>query len=322
MNLSAFQCIAAHTTSLFVCPKVAGTIAALDNLIGVVGVTPSKLNLYIVRVFGGDGTWAYSSSLVDAVNRCVNEGNADIISMSLGGPSFSQTESDAFANAAASNVLSIAAAGNEEEETPGSCGYPAGYTSVVSVAAIDESKTVASFSTQNIQVELSAPGVDVVSTIPDIAAPMIASLTSNDDAVYEVNAIDSGAGNIVDAEMVYCETAVATGRPKNRRTGDCANMGAWGKVCLIERGDVTFAEKIAFCDDNGGVGAIIFNNEPGGFYGTTAGAYVNGIPSVGVSDETGADLLDKIQTVLVSLEVVPTIVDPNVGAYDSYSGTR
>jgi len=49
---------------------------------------------------------------------------------------------------------------------------------------------------------------------------------------------------------------------------------------------------------------------------------VNGIPSVGVSDQTGADLLDKIQTVLVSLEVVQTIVDPNVGAYDSYSGTR
>ncbi|HSM26011.1 MAG TPA: S8 family serine peptidase, partial [Anaerolineaceae bacterium] len=63
---------------------VAGTIVAQNNNVGVVGVTPGAVSLYIVKVFGDDGTWTYSSTLADAANRCGNAG-ANIISMSLGG---------------------------------------------------------------------------------------------------------------------------------------------------------------------------------------------------------------------------------------------
>ena len=53
---------------------VAGTITAVNNSFGVVGVTPGTVNVYVVRVFGDDGVWAYSSDLVDASNRCAAAG--------------------------------------------------------------------------------------------------------------------------------------------------------------------------------------------------------------------------------------------------------
>ncbi|HZF79278.1 MAG TPA: S8 family serine peptidase, partial [Rubrivivax sp.] len=62
---------------------VAGTIAAINNSVGVVGVAPNRqLKLHIVKVFGADG-WAYSSTLTTAANKCGAAG-ANIISMSLG----------------------------------------------------------------------------------------------------------------------------------------------------------------------------------------------------------------------------------------------
>ncbi|MCU0521216.1 MAG: S8 family serine peptidase, partial [Anaerolineae bacterium] len=140
---------------------VAGTIAAANNTIGVVGVSPN-VSLYIVKVFGDDCAWAYSSTLVDATKRCAAAG-ADIISMSLGGTKASTTERRQFDTLYGQGVLSIAAAGNDGTTA---YNYPASYSSVVSVAAIDEAMVVADFSQQNNQVELAAPGVAVLSTLP------------------------------------------------------------------------------------------------------------------------------------------------------------
>ena len=49
---------------------VAGTIAAMNNSLGVVGVTPGTTSLYIVKVFGDNCAWTYASTLVDATDRC------------------------------------------------------------------------------------------------------------------------------------------------------------------------------------------------------------------------------------------------------------
>ncbi|MFC0252679.1 S8 family peptidase [Massilia consociata] len=142
---------------------VAGTIAAINNSnVGVVGVNANRrLKLHIIKVFGASG-WAYSSDLASAANKCRSAG-ANIINMSLGGAGSSTTESNAFATLANAGILSIAAAGNAGNS---SLSYPASYSSVMSVAAVDEFKARASFSQYNSQVEISGPGVSVYSTIP------------------------------------------------------------------------------------------------------------------------------------------------------------
>lgn len=148
---------------------VAGTIAAVGgNDQGVVGVQPNQsVPLQIVKVFGANG-WAYSSNLVGALNAC-KQGMSNrgftrmVINMSLGGSVPSKTEEQAFNQAYGQNVLSVAAAGNAGNTSKS---YPASYGSVVSVAAIDANKQLASFSQRNDQVELAAPGVSVLSTVP------------------------------------------------------------------------------------------------------------------------------------------------------------
>ena len=62
---------------------VAGTIAAQDNGLGVVGVAP-QVSLHVVRTFDSSGVFT-ASSLITAMNACADAGS-NIISMSLGGP--------------------------------------------------------------------------------------------------------------------------------------------------------------------------------------------------------------------------------------------
>ncbi|WP_417362309.1 S8 family serine peptidase [Gallaecimonas pentaromativorans] len=143
---------------------VAGTITAIgNNGIGVVGVSGSgNIGLHIVKVFNNSGNWAYGSDLVGAISQCENAG-ADVISMSLGGPDSSTSERNAMDSAYSDGVLIVAAAGNDGNA---SFSYPASYNSVMSVAAVNSSGSWASFSQYNSQVEIAAPGVNVLSTVP------------------------------------------------------------------------------------------------------------------------------------------------------------
>ncbi|HEY0857348.1 MAG TPA: S8 family serine peptidase [Albitalea sp.] len=250
---------------------VAGTVAAVNNSLGVVGVAPNKqLKLHIVKVFGADG-WAYSSTLTHAVNTCAGVG-ANVISMSLGGSQQSRTEKTAFDKHYAAGILSIAAAGNDGNTR---VSYPAGYASVMSVAALDENKAWASFSQYNKSVEIAAPGVSVLSTVP-MGTGRDASLSVGSTS-YAAAAMDGSPLGNTSGALLDCGAGTAA----------CA--GAQGKVCLIQRGTNTFAEKVLNCQAGGGVAAVIYNNVAGMLYGTM-GETVTAIPSLGVSDTDGAAL--------------------------------
>lgn len=140
---------------------VAGTMVALNNNNGVVGVLPSaQADVHIVKIFNDAGNWTYASDLVEGIQSCQQAG-AKVVNMSLGGGSASQTEQTAMNNFYAGGMLLIAAAGNDGNT---SLSYPASYDAVVSVAAVDSNRNLANFSQRNAQVELSGPGVAVNST--------------------------------------------------------------------------------------------------------------------------------------------------------------
>jgi subtilisin family serine protease len=254
-----------HGTHVF------GTIAAVNQSgVGVVGVNPNKLlKLHIVKVFGADGAWTYSSTLANAANKCGAAG-ANVISMSLGGGAKSRTEETAFNSLQAKGVLSIAAAGNDGNKTTS---YPAGYAAVMSVAAVDENKAYASFSQYNRDVEIAGPGVQVLSSVP---------MGRGIDAAVTVGSTNYAAGAMEGSPLKSATAALA-----DFGIGDTVNAAVSGKVCLIQRGTVDFATKVANCQNSGGVGAIIYNNVAGAFSGTLNGASTT-IPSVSASDTDGA----------------------------------
>ena len=147
----------------------AGTIAAAQNGKGVVGVAPDA-KIFSVKVFADNGGFAYSSGILGAAQTCADNG-ANIISMSLGGPLPNPFEIFGFRKLLRENdIISVAAAGNSGN---GLWSFPASYPGVVSVAAVDENMEAAPFSQYNRQVDIAAPGVDVLSTFPMKAPCMI-----------------------------------------------------------------------------------------------------------------------------------------------------
>jgi serine protease len=277
---------------------VAGTIAAMNNALGVVGVTPGTVSIFEVRVFGDDGAWAYSSTLIDAAYKCRDAG-ANIISMSLGGSLPNITEKNGFATLYNTNgILSIAAAGNAGTTQ---VSYPAGYDTVVSVAAIDSTKTWASFSQYNSDVELAAPGVGVLSTVPYLEAN---SLTVS-GVTYSANHIDfSGRGT-------------ASGVLVNG--GICDSVGSWsGKVVLCQRGTVDFYTKVINVQNGGGVAAVVYNNVSGNFLGTLGDGNSSAIVGISLSMEDGQYLVAN--QLGQSATVSSSFTQPASG-YEYYDGT-
>jgi subtilisin family serine protease len=281
---------------------VAGTITAVDNDLGVIGVSPGQVDLFIVKIFDNAGEWvpqARASNLMAAAEMCAEHG-AKIISMSLGGSSKALPEEKTFDALYEQGVVSIAAAGNGGDDKDH---FPASYPSVVSVGAIDASYTVADFSNFNDGTELAAPGVGVLSTVPFVS---VAGVTV-DGVFYE------GLG------MEYAPYTPDGGVSGVLVDGGlCASPGDWaGAVVLCERGDIDFVAKVENAQASGGVAAVIYNNIPGGFSGTL-GKEGDYIPAISISQEDGLYLVANN----LGMEGTVESYAPTVGSgYEAWGGT-
>ena len=140
----------------------AGTAAAADNGEGVLGVAPDA-TLHAVKVLDCEGSGSFSD-IAAGIEWSADQGH-EVQSMSLGADSDSDVVSDAIDYAVERNVVLVAAAGNDGECTD-CVGFPARHPEVIAVSATDENDELADFSSTGPEVELAAPGVDVLSTVP------------------------------------------------------------------------------------------------------------------------------------------------------------
>ena len=141
----------------------AGTVAAAINGGGVVGVAPEAY-IYAIKVLSrtGSGSW---SNFIAAIDWAINKSELNILSMSLGASSAPNAVKRMCDTAWNRGVLLVAAAGNAGPG-PNTVGAPAIYDSVIAVSAIDDANTIANFSSRGPEVELCAPGVQILSTLP------------------------------------------------------------------------------------------------------------------------------------------------------------
>jgi len=146
----------------------AGTIAAATNGAGVVGVAP-EASLYAVKVLDKNASGLFSWSIA-GIDWCIKN-HMHIVSMSLG----CDTVPDALeliCNAAWSKGLLIVAGAGNQEANPvppqqSNVDYPARYKNVVAVSSVDANDMIAPNSGRGPEVDLCAPGVDVLSTLPN-----------------------------------------------------------------------------------------------------------------------------------------------------------
>ncbi|WIM41323.1 S8 family peptidase [Paenibacillus sp. PK4536] len=145
---------------------VAGTIAAIQNNTGVVGVA-SEVNLLIGKVLNKDGS-GQIDWIINGILYAIEQ-KVDIISMSLGGPEDVPELHEAIQKAVNNNILVICAAGNEgdNDSNTDEYGYPGYYNEVISVGAINLNRQSSEFSNSNNEVDLVAPGENILSTYLD-----------------------------------------------------------------------------------------------------------------------------------------------------------
>jgi subtilisin family serine protease len=135
----------------------AGTIAAVDNEIGVIGVS-HQVDLYAIKALNRRGS-GYFSDFIDGLYWAINN-DIDVVSMSFGGTYYSSLFDDAITDAYDAGIVLVAAAGNNGASVL----YPAKFTEVIAVAATTESGTVALFSNPGSEIDVAAPGEGVLST--------------------------------------------------------------------------------------------------------------------------------------------------------------
>jgi subtilisin len=159
---------------------VAGTIAAIDNGSGVVGVAPGA-RLWAVKVCDSRGSCSSSAIIAGIDYVTANAGSIEVANMSLGGSGYSQAEYDAIQRAVNKGVAFAVAAGNSDADARNYS--PAAFNNVLTVSALadfnglpgggaaptcrtDQDDTLADFSNWGPAVDIAAPGVCIYSTFP------------------------------------------------------------------------------------------------------------------------------------------------------------
>lgn len=145
---------------------VAGTIAAINNSIGVIGVAPGA-TVISVRVLDRRGSGSYSGVIAGIEHVGSNGANGDVANMSLGGGK-SQAVNDAVAAAAANGVKFALAAGNESQDANNVSPASTNGANVYTICATTSSNTWASYSNFGAPpVDYCEPGSSILSTWKD-----------------------------------------------------------------------------------------------------------------------------------------------------------
>ncbi len=225
---------------------VAGTIAAMgNNPYGIKGIAP-KVDLYSYRVLGAYGSGS-NSGVIKGIDTAVID-QMDVINLSLGGGSNTETDASSFAinNAMLAGTIAAIATGNSGPNR-GTIGTPA--TSRLGIAVGNSTNPETK---NNGQAAITAGAYQYSKQLNLMATTFGADLATQLQGEFEIVAVP-GAGKATDYN----------------------GLDVTGKVALISRGEIAFVDKIAIAKEQGAIATIIHNfaggsnapNESGVFLG-------------------------------------------------------
>ena len=238
--------------------QVTGIIAADGQLKGIAPMA----EIFSYRV-SSDGESVPSSLIIKAINQAV-EDRVDIINISLGVNMTHNKIDEAVNNAISQGIVVVAAAGNSGPDKS-TIGSPAKNPNAITVGATYNNRDSSMVST----LEVGETQFQVL--------PMLGTDTISDP---------------ISAEIVF---------GKYSRENDFDGLDVKGKIVLAERGGespdeiVFFSDKEIFASKNGAKGLIVYNNQPGIFFGELIHEYVSedyypSIPTVSMTREEGLEL--------------------------------
>jgi subtilisin family serine protease len=288
------------TDSGFHGTHVAGTIAAVgNNNLGVIGVDYQS-RIMALRA-SSDGETLTDSAIIEAIQYATmmkGRGvNVVAINESFGGGGYDSAEVAAMQSAGNVGIIFCCAAGNNTNDNDTIPFYPANYrlSNMIVVAATDQNDALAFFSNYGTNtVDLGAPGVNILSLLPVALAGTIATVQQG-STNYSANELTySGITTGITATVYAC----GLGNPTNFPAAVSNN------IALIERGTLTFSNKVVNAMAAGARAAIIYNNASGNFLGTLGGSN-NWIPTVSLAQSDGLAMQTNALATVVN-ETDPT----------------
>jgi minor extracellular serine protease Vpr len=244
--------------------QVTGIIAADGQLKGIAPMA----EIFSYRV-SSDGESVPSDLIIKAINQAV-EDRVDIINISLGVNMTHNKIDNAVNHAINQGIVVVAAAGNSGPDKS-TIGSPARNPNAITVGATYNNQDSSMVST----LEVGKTQFQVL--------PMLGTDTISDP---------------ISTEIVFA---------KYSRENDFEGIDVGGKIVLAERGGevpdeiVFFSDKEIFASKNGAKGLIVYNNQPGIFYGELIHEYVSEdydptIPTVSMTREEGLELREILET--------------------------
>src|SRR6185436_16006457 len=231
--------------------------------------------------------------IMAAVRRLVEDEGCRIVNLSLGTSQRSDIEQQFYSQLTASHdVLIVAAAGNESAAT---VDYPAAYPGVVAAGAVDRYENPAVFTNSGSELDLVAPGVNVLTSVPR---------GSGGEAYV-------GVGKSSFAAIPFFYGGYTTAKGLLGKLVDCGTgntpeefpSSVSGKIALMRRGDAYFSVKVENAMNAGARGAVVYNNVVDETHGTlrtpTASDERPWIPVVLVSLADGQRLLAQRKNIVL-----------------------
>lgn len=264
---------------------VSGTIAASgNNATGGIGVAyQARVMALQVSSDGESIDTAAEIAAIQYASMMKGRGvHVAAINASFGGGGYSGAERSAIVAAGNAGIVFCAAAGNDGLDNDVNPTYPASYrlTNMIVVAASDQNDALAGFSNRGAaSVDLAAPGVNILSTMPTWLSATTASVHRGTSTIAATGFLYAGVTTGVTGAIYYCGLGYPADFP----------AGVNGHIALIQRGTLYFYEKVSNAKAAGARAAIIYNNASGPFSGTlqTQGDW---IPAVSISSADGSAL--------------------------------
>lgn len=211
---------------------VAGIIAAGANSVGMVGVCPTcKIMPVKALNAGNSGTW---STVARGILYAI-EHDADVINLSLGASTGSETVRQAIVAAQEAGLIVVAAAGNSGSTAPH---YPAAYPGVIGVSATDNNDTLWPLSNRGENIDLAAPGYRIYSTYHDLSTGGYAYMTGTSMATPFV----AGLAALV---LAYAPTVKTADETVALMTAGADDLGDGGWDQLYGNGRINVCKTMA-----------------------------------------------------------------------------
>lgn len=295
---------------------VSGTIAAVGkNNLGVIGVD-YRAKILPLKVSTNGDTISTSASIA-AYNYAImlKQKGINIVALnaSFGGGSFSTSEKNAITALRDAGIVLCAAAGNETANNDTTPSYPANYTvtNIISVAALTQNNGLASFSNYGATtVDIAAPGENIYSTKP-VSQSTVPRVTVS-GTTYAAQQIEY-SGTIPASGIGGTIYSCGIGNPSDFPSG------VRGNIALIQRGTLTFGEKVTNAKTAGATAAVIYDNtsnplSSGNTF--TLGASGTWIPALQITQADGNAIIASS----VKTSTITNVVDLSL-AYQFLDGT-